>query len=189
MTSPARTHSRSPAGQKVFAQVLGFFCCVGLPAFISAIAPVSVVHFERRDAERVSAELTTRVFYAFPYRRVKVEEVRSVGDRFHAGEVIRNRDGSGRREQRAESESFLVVHGREGAAEVPVSPVNIRSVVERAQAFLTQPAQPELRLIVVANWKFGVFLPILLSPLLILYLAGIFLTLWRWINRVSSSPT
>ena len=180
----ARTRSRSPLGQAVFAQVLGFVCCVGLPVFVSALAPVSVVRFERRD-DRVWAELTTRVFYAFPYRRVEVGEVRSVDDRFHAGELVRNRDGSGRREQRAESESFLVVHGRDDAAEVPVSPVNIRGVVDEAQAFLAQPAEQDLRLTVVANWKFGVFLPILLSPLLILYLAGIFLTLWRWIHRRS----
>jgi hypothetical protein len=175
-------------GQAVFAQVLGFVCCVGLPVFVSALAPVSVVHFERRE-ERVRAELTTRVFYAFPYRRVEVEEVRSVDDRFHAGELVRRRDGSGRREQRAENESFLVVHGREGAAEVSVSPVNIRGVVEKAQAFLAQPAERDLRLTVVANWKFGVFLPILLGPLLLIYLAGIFLTLWRWSHRCSPSPT
>lgn len=133
------------------------------------------------------AELTTRVFYAFPYRRMEVGEVRSVDDRFHAGELVRNRDSSGPREQRAESESFLVVHGREGAAEVPVSPVNIRGVIEKAQAFLAQSAEQDLRLTVVANWKFGVVLPILLSPLLILYAAGIVLTLWRWSTRRSLS--
>jgi hypothetical protein len=173
-------------GQAIFAQVLGFVCCVILPVFVSAIAPVSVVHFERRN-DLIRAELTTRVFYAFPYRRVTVEEVRSVDDRFHAGEVIRDRDRSGRRDQRAEDESILVVHGRDGAAEVQVSPVNIRGVIEKAQAFLAQPAEKDLRLTVVANWKFGVVLPILLSPLLILYVAGVVLTLWRWGTRRSSS--
>lgn len=172
-------------GQKVFAQVLGFFVCVLLPAFVSGIAPVSVVHFTRQN-ERVTAELSTRVFYAIPYRRVTVEDVVAVDDRFHQGELVRDRHDRNR-EHRSESESFLVVHGRSAGEgeEVSVSPVNIRDVVAKAEAFLKQPGQAELKLTVVANWKFGVIAPLLLSPLVILYVVGMLLAVWRAARKLA----
>lgn len=163
-------------GQKIFVQFLGFFCCVILPAFVSAIAPASVVRFTREN-ERVTAELSTRIYYAIPYRRVTVEDVRSVDDRFHAGTTVRDRDS--RREHQSEGESFLVVHGRDAQAEVSVSPVNIREVLAKAQTFLADPEQTRLSLTVVANWKFGVIAPLLLSPLPILYAVGLMVGAWR----------
>lgn len=168
--------------QKVTAQILGFFCCVGLPAFISAIAPVSVVHLVREN-ERVTADLTTRIFYAFPYRHAIVQDVKSVDDRFHEGERIRGRNGEPN--HNAEDESFLVLHGASDAAEVPVSPINIQAAVAKVATFLSQPTPREQRITVVANWKFGVFLPLLLSPLAILYLVGLVLTVFRWIVRLN----
>ncbi len=177
-----RPRSRTPAGQKVFAQILGFFCCVCLPAFISALAPVSVIQLTRQN-EQVVADLSTRLFYFIPYRHVVVEDVREVDDRFHAGELVRDHDRDGGREHRTESESFLVVHGRESTSEVPVSPMNIRGAVEKARSFLKQPDQTNLRITVVANWKFGVVIPLLLSPLTILYMAGISLAVWRLLYR------
>jgi hypothetical protein len=183
--------SRGPVGQEIFAKVLGFFCCVGLPLFISAIAPISVVRLGWQN-ERVTAEITNRVFYLIPYRRVVLDGVQSVDDRFHEGELIRDRDRDSstgrRREHRAEDESFLVLHGPDRAEEVSVSPINIRSTVEKAQAFLAQPNSGGLRLTVVANWKFGVIIPILLSPLLLLYLAGLVLVIWRLVRPRTSKP-
>ncbi len=116
-----------------------------------------------------------------------IEDVVEVDDRFHEGELVRDHDGNGRRDHYSESESFLVVHGRDKAAEVPVSPINIRGARDKARAFLKTPGEESLRITVVANWKFGVAFPLLLSPLLVLYLAGLSLAVWRFLvgNRKS----
>ena len=179
-----RGRSRGPLGQKIFVQVLGFFCCVCLPLLVSAIAPVSVVQLTWHN-ERVSADVTTRSFYFIPYRHVVVDEVLSVDDRVIQGKTTRDRD---RREHTSESEAFLVFHGPDTAAKVSVSPVNLRDALEKARAFIAQPNSAGLRLTVVANWKFGVIAPLLLSPLLLIYLIGITLTIWRWLSRKQSSP-
>ena len=50
----------------------------------------------------------------------------------------------------------LVMHGRDKAAEVPVSPINIRGARDQARTYLKSPGQESLRITVVANWKFGV---------------------------------
>lgn len=171
----------SGIGQKIFVQFLGFFVCLVLPAFVSAIAPSSVVVFTREN-ERVTAELSTRIYYVIPYRRVRIEDVRAVDDRHHAGTRVRDRSNP-RRDHQSESESFLVVQGRDADAEVSVSPVNIREVLAKAEAFLKDPAQAHLKLTVVANWKFGVIAPALLSPLPIAYLVGLLIGLWKLVAK------
>ena len=178
--------SRVLSAQGFFAKVLGFFCCVGLPAFISAIAPISVTHFVREN-ERVTAHASTRVFYAIPYRRVTIDDVTAVDDRFHEGELLRrsSSDSGFSRRQRAEDESFLVIHGRDAVAEIPTSPINIRGLLQQANEFLKHPERAELKLTSVANWKFGVVIPLILSPLALLYIVGLMLTIGRFFVRLT----
>jgi len=182
-TLHARTRPRATPAQKIFPQILGFFCCVGLPVFMTVLAPVSIVRLTRQN-DRVIADLSTHALYAIPYRHMVIEDVVEVDDRFHEGELVRDHDGNGRRDHYSESEAFLVVHGRDNAAEVPVSPINIRGARDKARAFLKAPGEQSLRIAVVANWKFGVVFPLLLSPLLVLYLVGLSMAVWRFVTRL-----
>ena len=177
------------AGSGLFVQVLGFVVCIGVPAFITAIAPVCVTHFHR-EGDRVTARTAWNVFYVIPYRVATVDPVTGVADRFHGGSYSRNKSND-RHRTKSEDESFLVIHGPDQEAEAYVSPVNLKSTLAQAQSFLTDPQQTSLRLVTVANWKFSVIFSIPFVLLTLLYLLGIILSIWRGLRKLggASSPT
>lgn len=146
--------------------------CVGFPALVTAIAPISWVRFERRDG-KVSATVHTCLLFVIPYKNQTVVTVTGIGDRFVAGTVTRERRCGGDRTTKSEDEGFLVIRGNDHDAEVPVTPFNLKSVIERSEAFLHDDNATELKLFVVANWKFSVITGGLISLLTVLYIAGL----------------
>ena len=167
-------------------QLLGLLVFVGLPAFVTGIAPVSWVTFERHD-DQVTATAKTCLFFFIPYKTVTVNPVTGVGDRFAAGTVTHERREGRDHDAKSEDEGFLVIHGNKQAAQVPVTPFNLKSVLEKSEAFLRDPQGTELRLFVVANWKFSVIVGGLISLLTVLYAIGVassagvkFIHLFQW---------
>jgi hypothetical protein len=151
--------AKTSLGEWLFGHLILFIFCIALPAFFTAIAPVCVTTFTR-SGESIRAEVSKRLLFVIPYRHLVVADVISVNDLFHAGTTTQT---SARRPSSAsssgavssEDEAFLVIQGDAGSAKVEVSPANIRSVLEKTRTFLDDPNQPRLRLITVANWKFG----------------------------------
>ena len=170
-------------GDAVFTHCLGFLFCVLFPAFVTAIAPVSWMQFQRQD-ETVTADVRICTLFVVPYQIRTIDPVVGIGDQFIAGKETPRRGNQGG--GRTEDEAYLLIHGTDQPLRVPVSPVNIRSVTERAQAFLTDSQAPELRMTVVANWKFSVFAGGLVSLLTVLYVVGVGLSIvqgvWRLIR-------
>ena len=164
-------------------QVLGLLFCVGLPGFVTAIAPVSWIRFERTE-DHVTATAQTCLFFFIPYRTQTVDPVIGIDDRFVQGKFERRRPSEPK--HRTEDEAFLVINGEDGFAEVPVTPLNIKSVSERSQAFLDDPQAPQLKLFVVANWKFSILVGGALSLLTVLYVVGIVLSFVRMLKRIAS---
>jgi hypothetical protein len=140
---------------------------------------------ERRDTG-VHASITWNVFFVIPYHRAEVTDVTAVDDRFHGGELsqVPGNTGEEASRVRSEDEAFLVVHGPSGDREVPVSPVSIRQVVKRARDFLNDDQAKDLRLVTVANYKFGILAGGVLSLLTLLYLLGVVISLGRFAWRV-----
>lgn len=158
---------------------LGFVFCVLFPGFVTAIAPVSWVRFER-SGELVSATTKTCVFFVIPYRTQHVSPVIGVSDDFIAGTLSSRRPGhSGSDRTRSEDEAFLEIHGENSSAEVPVSPINIKRVLQRSEEFLKDPRAEELRLTVIANWKFGLIAGGFVSLLTVLYVVGLVMLVFQ----------
>ena len=152
---------------------LGFVFCVLFPGFVTAIAPVSWVRFER-TGEVVSATTKTCMFFVIPYKTQRISPVTGVGDHFIAGTLSSRRAGQSERDRtRSEDEAFLEIHGENSSAQISVSPVNIKSVLQRSEEFLKNPAATELRLTVIANWKFGLIAGGFVSLLTVLYVGGL----------------
>ena len=149
-------------------QLFLLFFCVGFPGLCTAIAPVSWVKFQR-TGDRVSAKAQVCVFFVLPYKTMTVDPVVGIGDRFVGGTESRERR-SGQRDRvtKSEDQGYLVIQGDDHAAEVPVTPFNLKSVIERSEAFLEDPQATELKLFVVANWKFSVIMGGLTSLLTVL---------------------
>jgi hypothetical protein len=160
----------------LFGHVLALVFCVGFPGFVTAVAPVSWVTFERHG-EKVSARARICMFFVVPYLIKTVDPVVGIDDRFVQGTVTRSR--SDKQGNRSEDEGFLVIHGTDHTIEVPVTPFNVDSVTQRAEEFLTNSQANRLSMVVVANWKFSVFAGGLVCLLTLLYLFGILLGLWR----------
>jgi len=166
--------------------LVGLVGCIGLPAFATAIAPVGVTHLVR-DGANVRASIAWNVFFVIPYHRAAVENVTAIDDRFHAGELTQmpgNSADEARRNVRSEDEAFLVIHGEPADREVPVSPASIRRVVEKAREFLKDEQATHLRLITVANYKFGILAGGFLSLLTVLYVVGVAISLGRFMWRI-----
>ncbi len=180
----------------VFQQLLALGVCVGVPALVTAIAPVSWVKLERQEG-RVKADAQTCLLFVVPYKTSTVDPVTGFGDRFAAGTVTRERRPGPDRETKSEDEGFLVIEGPGQSAEVSVSPVSLGGVLDKANGFLEDSQAAELRLFVVANWKFSVIGGGLISLLTVLYVAGVTLGLlmkfvglirWGWKVAVSALP-
>jgi hypothetical protein len=183
--NPRLGKTRGKASGGLFVHVLGFLCCLAMPAFWTAIAPVSFTTFTREEG-KVRAVARQNLFFVIPYRTSVIEDVKEVDDRFRQGELVRSSIDGERRKHRSESESFLVIHGA-GAGEiveVPVSPVNAKSAVEKARAFLGDLNQSKTRLITVANWKFSVIGGIFVTLLAMLYVTGVILSVFRFFWRL-----
>lgn len=178
MTDDSRDRRSGSLLSRFGVQLLGFGVFVGFPALFTAIAPVSWVKFERHG-ERVSATTRTCLLFVVPYRRARIEPVEGIGDRFIAGAYARRPTSRRERETRSEDEGFLVIRGGDQAAEISVSPVNLDSVVKQSEAFLEDANSTELKLFVVANWKFSVIGGGLVSLLTVLYVGGIAFELLR----------
>jgi len=170
--------------------LFGLLVCIGLPALVTAIAPVSWLKFQRQG-DRVAARAETCLLFVIPFRTVSVEPVIAVGERTIEGRVTwERRRGKRDLEHRSESEGFLTIKGPKESVEVQVTPFNLESVVEKVDAFLKDPAAAELKLFVVANWKFSVVAGGFVSLLTVLYLVGVVVAAGRQIIlpvRVSGS--
>lgn len=160
----------------VFQQLLALGVCVGVPALVTAIAPVSWVTLERQEG-RVTAVAQTCLLFVVPFKTATVDPVTGFGDRHVAGTVTRKRRPGPDRETKSEDEGFLVIEGPGQSAEVSVSPVSLDGVLDKANGFLEDSQAAELRLFVVANWKFSVIGGGLSSLLTVLYVVGVTLGL------------
>ena len=164
---------KATLGEMIFGHAILILGCVLFPAFFTAVVPLSVKRFTR-SGEVVRAEVSKHLLFVVPYRHLVVENVVSVNDLFRAGTTTTSstrRPGSSSPETvSTENEAFLLIEGDGQAAKVEVSPVNIRSVLEKTRDFLENPNQSSLRLVTIANWKFGVFGGGLLCLLTLFYL-------------------
>jgi len=185
-----RHRSAAAARERRFAYFIGLIVCVGLPGFITAIAPVSWIRLERQDGE-VMATAKTCVWFFFPYRTVVVRPLVGIDDRHIAGTPL-DRDAFGERYRslnnrtKSEDEAMLILHGIDDSVEIPVSPASIDSARERCLAFLEDPQASSEQLFVVANWKFGILIGGLMSLLTILYLVGCVWQTLRFMKRIVS---
>jgi hypothetical protein len=179
----ATTSKKTTWRDLLFGHVIAFVGCVLFPGFVTAVAPVSWVKFER-TGERVTARAQVCLFFVVPYKTITVDPVEGIGDRFIAGtETRQQRSGQRDRITKSEDEAFLVIHGPDKTAEVPVTPHDIKSVTERTDAFLQDPQATELKLFVVANWKFSVIGGGLVSLLTVLYVVGVACSIFAAIFR------
>jgi hypothetical protein len=168
---------------KIIAQLLGWLVCIVVPGVVTAIAPVSWIKFQRQG-DHVTARADICFFFVIPYRTLTVDPVTSVGNRTKSGSINRyRRSGKADEYIRAESEGFLQIQGPHHEIEVPVTPADIESVVKKAGAFLQDPQAAELKLFVVANWKFSILFGGLASLMTVLYLGGVIAALGLFLLR------
>lgn len=167
----------------IFTHIFAILIFVGIPALVTAIAPVSWLKFERQNGQ-VTATAKTCLLFFVPYRTATVSPVIGVGDRVLAGKVNRERRNGRDRNVKAEDEGFLAIHGNDTSAEVEVSPASLKSVVDQVDTFLKNEQAPELSLFVVANWKFSIIGGGLISLLTVLYVVGVSCEILTRIVRV-----
>lgn len=101
-----------------FAYFMGALCCVGLPAFVTAVAPVTYLSFQRHE-NTVTATARICFFFVVPYATKSQTNVANVGTRHHAGTYERKPGET--HHVKSEDESFLVVQSPEGTFDVSVS--------------------------------------------------------------------
>ncbi len=183
-SSSSKTASNSLSG-KIISQIIGFVFCIGMPAAVTAIAPVSWIKFQRQG-DRVTAEAKTCLLFVIPYKTARIDPVLGFGDRTNNGTLTRSRRSGGSDHYvRSEAEGFLAIQGKDDAVEIPVTPYNLKSVLEKSEAFLKDPKSTDLRLFVVANWKFSVIAGGLVSLFTVLYVVGVVLSIGKLILRLA----
>ncbi|MFO1482841.1 MAG: hypothetical protein U1F71_05680 [Verrucomicrobiaceae bacterium] len=191
MPSVSTTPAQHSLKSIVITQLIAFVGFVLVPALVTMIAPVSWVKFQRQG-DRISVRAQTCLFFVVPFRTVSVDPLIAVDERTLTGSITNERR-VGRQDikRRADDEGFLVMKGPEQSAEVQVSPASLKSVLEKANAFLKDPAATDLKMFVVANWKFSVGGGGFVSLLTLLYLVGVTLAIGKgiltFVRRVGPS--
>lgn len=168
----------------LFEFLLGGLVCLGVPALMTAIAPVSWLEFTRAG-DQVRVKTQTCLFFVIPYRVQELADVKRIETTFHRGENLHKRPGDGKR-GRAEDQAGLVLHGpREGeSVSISVSPVSIKTVEAQVKSFLDDDQQQNLSLFAVANWKFSVIFAIPMCLLTVLFVVG-----WSiWLGQTLAKP-
>lgn len=165
---------------------MAFGLCVALPGGLTCLFPVATTIFIR-SGSGVSAKAVQRAFFVVPFLTEEVARVTGVDEKLESGSLSKTTRSGGvndpmRPETRSEDLSWLIIKGQPSEIRVPVSPVNVTDVRRRARDFLDDPAQAELRMWTVANWKISVVTAAILSVLTLVYLANIawwFVSLFR----------
>lgn len=176
--------AKAPIGlfAQLLTQTLALLFCVGVPALVTMIAPVSWVSFQR-DASGVTARVQTCLLFIVPFKTAVIQPVLAVNEHVLEGSIrIKKRIGTDKKYQ-AEDEGFLLIRGPDQLAKVQVSPVDLTSTLAKVETFLAQPEASELKLFVVANWKFSVLGGALVSMLTLLYFVGVSFGLLRAVLR------
>ena len=184
-----RTGKRQQPKYGLFEFLIGGLFSVGLPALMTAIAPVSWLEFNRVE-ERVTAKAQTCLLFVIPYRTQELADVKEVTTTFKLGDMQHRRRGDNNHQGRAESKGSVVLHGpKQGEADgeivtVSVSPASTGSVETKIKAFLADPQQKSLSLFTVANWKVGVIFAIPASLLTMLFVIS-----WSiWLGQTLAKP-
>jgi hypothetical protein len=192
MADATTQKKKTTLGGVIFSQSLALLFFVIAPGAVTAIAPVTWVKFQR-TGERVTARAQVCLFFVVPYKTMTVNPVIGIGDRFAEGTESRERRKGRDKFTKSEDEAFLVIHGENQSAELPVTPVDIKSVTERTDAFLRDSQATELKLFVVANWKFSVIGGGLASLLTVIYVlcvvVGGLVATFRGVRRMSHFAT
>ncbi len=155
--------------------------CVGLPAFITAIAPISYVHLSRHEG-LIEVKTKRCLFFWIPYKRDQLRGVTKVEDRFNAGSFNPNQRTQTR--TRSEDQSFILIKTETSEIEIPVSPVNVSDKIDQMQAFIDGKDVETLNLACVSNWKFSVIIAIPLCMLTLIYVIGLGIGLLRWLKVI-----
>ncbi len=170
---PVRKTGSKNDPTKLPLQIFALLICFGVPALVTALAPVSWVKFERHG-DKVSAQAKVCLFFIIPYKTISVDPVVGFARDSKAGSVsVERRSGRPDKKVQSETQGFLVIRGENQEAQVQVTPHDLDSVLERSNAFLKNPQATELKMFVVANWKFSVFAGGL-ATLLPVFLLGCF---------------
>lgn len=82
-----RTGKRQQPKYGLFEFLIGGLFSVGLPALMTAIAPVSWLEFNRVE-ERVTAKAQTCLLFVIPYRTPELADVKEVTTTFKLGEGV-----------------------------------------------------------------------------------------------------
>lgn len=188
VTDEKKTNGDPKPKYGLFEFIVGGLACVGMPALMTAIAPVSWIDLNRVD-DHVTAKTQTCVFFVFPYKTQELEDVKSVSTTFHLGEKLHRRPGDGK-QGRAESEGGIVFHGppnpggEEKQISVSVSPASFKGVEAKINEFLNDPQITSQSHFVVANWKCGIIFAIPVCLLTVLFVIG-----WSiWLGQTLAKP-
>ncbi|CAN5830880.1 hypothetical protein BH11VER1_BH11VER1_04510 [soil metagenome] len=175
---------KQPGWKRWIGQTLALLIFIGILVMATAIAPVSWITFERIDG-RVTARTQACVFFIIPYRTVQVDPVTRIDTRSRTGSTtLVRRSGHVDRTQKADDLGFLQIEGPTQTSEVPVTPFSLDSVQKKAEAFLADPQARELKLFVVANWKFSLIFSGLATVLFVIYLGCCLYVLGQWLLKL-----
>jgi hypothetical protein len=170
----------------IIGHLIGVLFCIGVPAVVTAIAPVSWVKLQRHEGQ-VTAHAEVCLMFFIPYSTAEVSAV----------EHVRRRDVKGKRRldkiivgkpdryRKAEDQGFMVIEGKTQLTEVPATPADLTAWLQQAQAFLKDERASELKLFMPANWTFSIIGGGLVSLLTVLYFGSMAVAAFQWLSGVS----
>lgn len=186
MSKPADSTGKRTWTGLIIQHLFGLFVCFGIPAAVTAIAPVSWVTFQR-TGDHVSARAKVCLLFIVPFRSATIDPVTRVDKRNVAGTLGLTERRSGRRPDlytKSEDQGFLLIQGPGQEVEVPSTPHNLDAALGKAAAFLIDAKATELKLFMPANWKFSIIAGGFVSLLTVLYVVGLLCTLAKQLLRL-----
>ena len=174
--------------------LMGMIFCIGMPAAITAMAPVTYLRISRQG-DLVSAHSQTCLLFVIPFVTQTLENVIEVKSEVQAGEMVEDRNeapSATNRVIQAEDTGWLILANQDKQLKILVSPTDLENYQRDVRDFINADVnageiKSQLRKFCVANWKASVFAGVPLTLLTVLFLVCLVSPLIehpiRWILR------
>ncbi len=166
-------------------QTIAVVFFVGVPALITAIAPVSHITLTK-EQQGISATVQANLLFVVPYSTRTVSPVTEITSRVIQGEAGTAAERRRGKQGKSEPEGQLIFIGPQQKAIANALPATLERDLARLQEFQKAPTETPLRMTVIAHWFIIIVVGGIATAFAVLYVVCAILGFGLWLVRKGS---
>lgn len=172
----------------IVTQAIAIVVFVGVPALITALAPVSHITL-KKEPQGVSATVQANLLFVVPYSTRTVSPVTEITSRVIQGEKGTAAERRRKQQGKSEPEGQLIFTGPQQKAIANALPSTLERDLARLQDFQKSPTETPLQMTVIAHWLISIVVGGIATAFAALYIVCAILGFGLWLVRKASPGT